>query len=172
LATLAAFDLSMHRREAPQAAVSSALRPAAILPPVFDSQSVDTELAPAESLPIPSPIAAPVPEKPRTMSRQALERRQTSELAQAWQLRAALSRVSAQRVDAWNLASEPFRAGRVYENDGERLLRSHRFSAAHEAFERAADLYVEAETLAHQERARVIRVSTLESPSSDVNRRF
>jgi len=80
-------------------------------------------------------------------------------LAQVWRLRAALSRVSAEQIDAADLAAEAFRAGRISENEGERLLAVRRPRAAREAFERAAELYNQAEDLSHQERARVIRIS-------------
>jgi len=169
LATLAAVDLAVHHREPPRAAPSAVAtqRPSVARPQAPEVQperasEQEPEVTTAESLPSPSTAVA-VPARVSVKRLQSSARRAASELAQAWRLRAALSRVSAQTFDAWNLASEPFRAGKVNEQEGERLLARRQFAAAHEAFERAAQLYTEAEELSHQERARVIRVSSLES---------
>ncbi len=163
LATLAAVDFAVHRHEGPlppvPAAVHASVPPAAV---VDRPLSASSGVALAEELP-PDTIPAVRQLKIRSVP---AARRLASELAQAWRLRAALSRVSAETFDAWNLASESFRAGRVYEKEGERLLAGGRFSAAHETFERAAELYAESEAISHRERARVIRLSSLESSPS------
>ncbi len=170
LAALAALDLAVHRREAPRPvpAVAVAARPAAPRSQPQDLPRAETAspapaLETADALTEP-PAGAIGDTAPRAGRRaRSTQRHAASELAQAWRLRAALSRVSAQTFDAWNLASESFRAGKVNEREGERLLARRLYAAAHEAFERAAELYSEAEEISHEERARVIRVSSLES---------
>jgi protein tyrosine kinase len=176
VATLAGIDLTVRRRgpdrtiAAPAARVlpSRAVVPA---PPIPTDQLTLPEEE-QEQLPVLFADASlAVPKPPASVRSSLSARRQASELAEVWRLRAALSRVSAQRLDALNLASEPFRLGRVHEKEGERLLARRKFAAAHEAFERAAELYLEAEALSHEERARVIRLSTLDERAS-ASRKF
>jgi serine/threonine protein kinase len=159
---LAAVDLAVRKREpsraiapAPQKSFASHLAERPSLPAV-------SSIGPGEELRDSSLAASPVsaPEVHLSVhrpSRTAL--RQERHLAQVWRLRAALSRVSAEQIDAADLAAEAFRAGRISENEGERLLAVRRPRQAREAFERAAELYNQAEDLSHQERARVIRIS-------------
>ena len=159
---LAAVDLAVRKREpsraiapAPQKSFASHLAERPSLPAV-------SSIGPGEELRDSSLAASSVsaPEVHLSVhrpSRTAL--RQERHLAQVWRLRAALSRVSAEQIDAADLAAEAFRAGRISENEGERLLAVRRPRQAREAFERAAELYNQAEDLSHQERARVIRIS-------------
>jgi hypothetical protein len=171
LAMLAALDLVVHHREPSRVpAVLAAAAPensgrvrTAQEPPQGEAPALAPEVTTAESL---TDTSARTPAGARRQSSQrtrSAARRAANELAQAWRLRAALCRVSAQTFDAWNLASESFRAGKVHEQEGERLLARRLYAAAHEAFERAAEFYAEAEELSHQERARVIRLSSIES---------
>ncbi|HKD12467.1 MAG TPA: hypothetical protein VKE50_10340 [Thermoanaerobaculia bacterium] len=177
LATLAGVDLAIHHREQPRT------------PPAFAAMVPPDHAFVREPGPPAGPIAPSAPdtitaaassnsptrvtEARREVKRQprSEEWRAANELAQAWRLRAALSRVSAETFDAWNLASESFREAKVNEQEGERLLARRLYAAAHEAFERAAELYAQAEELSHQERARVIRLSSLE-PRAFPSQRF
>jgi hypothetical protein len=89
--------------------------------------------------------------------------RQASALAESWRLRAALSRVAAQRIDSPTLVSQTYLAAADCEREGERFLARRRFARAQEVFEQAADLYVRAEALAHEEKARLIRLAAPEN---------
>jgi hypothetical protein len=161
---LAAVDLAVRKRE-PARPVHPVLQKIVVSEP---SETVPSAPAlPAASNALPSDSIPAGLDGPARQSLTALRRtawgalRQERRLAQVWRLRAALSRVFAERMDAADLASEPFREGRLWENEGERLLILRRPASAGEAFERAAELYSRAEDLSHQERARVIRVSFL-----------
>ncbi|HSS44366.1 MAG TPA: protein kinase [Thermoanaerobaculia bacterium] len=78
--------------------------------------------------------------------------------AEALRLHAALLRIAAERLDAVNIAGEAFREGRINEERGERLLRARKYAACQEAFRRAAQLFLKAESLSHEERARQIQL--------------
>ncbi|MGH9315690.1 MAG: protein kinase [Thermoanaerobaculia bacterium] len=79
--------------------------------------------------------------------------------AEALRLHAALLRIAAERLDAVNIAGEAFREGRINEERGERLLRARKYAASQEAFRRAARLFLKAESLSHEERARQVQLS-------------
>jgi hypothetical protein len=161
VAMLAGIDLTTHRSESngpssvPLVALPSAEPPAQGLP-------AEGQLL-AETISPPSPAAPVEVAGLRAQLQRQLSRfRQANALAEVWRLRAALSRVVAQRVDSPNLASQPYSAATVYEREGERLLARRRFASAREAFERSVELYLEAETLSHEERARLITLSAFD----------
>jgi hypothetical protein len=166
---LAAVDLAVRKRE-PARPVHPVLQKIVVSEPSETVPSAPALPATSDALlsdSIPSALDGPARQPPTALRRTAWGAlRQELRLAQVWRLRAALSRVFAERMDAADLASEPFREGRLWENEGERLLILRRPASAGEAFERAAELYSRAEDLSHQERARVIRVSLLGEAAS------
>jgi hypothetical protein len=166
---LAAVDLAVRKRE-PARPVHAVLQKIVVSEPSETVPSAPALPAASDALlsdSIPSALDGPARQPPTALRRTAWGAlKQELRLAQVWRLRAALSRVFAERMDAADLASEPFREGRLWENEGERLLILRRPASAGEAFERAAELYSRAEDLSHQERARVIRVSFLGEAAS------
>lgn len=161
---LAAVDLAVRKRE-PARSVHPVLQKIVVSEPSETLPSAPALPAAPEATvsdSIPAVLDGPARQPATTLRRTAWGAlRQEGRLAQVWRLRAALSRIAAERLDAADLASDPFREGRLSENEGERLLILRRPAAAREAFERAAGLYSQAEDLSHQERARVIRISLL-----------
>lgn len=82
-----------------------------------------------------------------------------SATAETLRLHAALLRIAAERLDAVNIASEAFREGGINEKQGERLLRGRKYAASQEAFRRAAQLFLQAESLSREERVRQVKLS-------------
>ncbi|MGH9317098.1 MAG: protein kinase [Thermoanaerobaculia bacterium] len=74
--------------------------------------------------------------------------------------KAALARVAAERLDASEGGSELLARGKTAEQQGERLLRQQHYRAAEQAFQKAADLFHQAESASHEERVRKIELST------------
>jgi hypothetical protein len=84
--------------------------------------------------------------------------------AEDWRLTAALGRVHAERLDAAQLAADAFLDGRSSEREGETLFVQSDWTAAQAAFEQAAALFGQAESLAREERVRRVKLLSANPP--------
>ena len=71
-----------------------------------------------------------------------------------------MARIAAQRMEGPEIAPESFQEANDREREGEALFRVGQFSAARGAFEEAARLYREAESLSHEERVRRVKLTS------------
>jgi hypothetical protein len=133
----------------------------AAAPPEADSARATAPASPsmtAESPPAPAAApavlhaAAPTKAEGREMEN---ARRSAEDL----HLQAALARVAAQQLEGAENAPDSFQEGNDREREGEELFRARRYDAARSAFEEAARLYREAETLSRAERIRRVQLS-------------
>jgi Protein tyrosine and serine/threonine kinase len=83
--------------------------------------------------------------------------------AEDWRFQAAFARVAAERNDGQTMASESFQEATSRQSEAESLYRQGRYEAAREAFEVAANLFREAETISHEERVRRVQLSSSSS---------
>jgi hypothetical protein len=72
---------------------------------------------------------------------------------------AAFARIAADRVEAGELAREPYAEARGNEREGDQLLRGRDYTGADAAFRRAAGLYRRAESLSFDERVRRVKLT-------------
>ncbi len=114
----------------------------------------------------PSAATAVVPPATHGGATRASSRAQRRELegtrrgAEDLRFQAALARIAAQRVESPEIAPESFQEASDREHEGETLFRQGQYDAARDAFEEAARLYREAETLSHEERVRRVKLSS------------
>ncbi len=78
--------------------------------------------------------------------------------AEDLRFRAALARISAEWLEANELAGDVLNEGRRTEKEGERLLRGRDYDAAQLAYSRAVFLYHQAEKLSREERVRRVKL--------------
>jgi hypothetical protein len=163
--------LSASPAEAPPAAEMSANDPSpeqsalpAAAAPVADSGQPTAEANPSmtgESSSAPSAAPAVLhAAAPTKAERREMENARRS--AEDLRLQAALARVTAQQLEGPENAPDSFQEGNSREREGEELFRARQYDAARSAFEEAARLYREAETLSRAERVR--RVQLLPAP--------
>jgi protein tyrosine kinase len=151
--------LSASPADAPPAAEMSANDPSPAAPPAAppgaDSAQPTAPTRPSmtgESSPTGLRAAAPTNAQRREMEN---ARRSAKDL----RLQAALARVAAQQLEGPMNAPDSFKKGKNREQEGEELFRAGQYDAARSAFEKAARLYREAETLSRAERVRRVQLS-------------
>jgi Protein tyrosine and serine/threonine kinase len=124
--------------------------PATVQPPLAGPPSAaSATAAPAGS----GRMARPSPQAERR------EMESVRRSAEDVRFRAGMARIAAQRLEGPEIAPGRFQEANDREREGEALYRSGRYAAARGAFQEAARLYREAETLSHEERARRVKFS-------------
>ena len=126
----------------------------------------------ARSLPLQSPKAVSLAESedttaspPKENTQAATATRETADLsakkaAEDSRFKAALARVETEQLEPGEAGKELLARGKNAEQQGERLLRQQRYRAAEQAFQKAANLFHQADSASHEERARRIELST------------
>ncbi len=100
------------------------------------------------------------PPRPRRKTAAVAGKRMVSprRLAEDLRFRAALARISAEWLEANELAPEVFGEGKRSEREGERLLREQNYDSAQRAYARATLLFHQAENLSREERVRRVKL--------------
>ncbi len=149
---------------APEASAESIETADHVLPPLSTEPAGLPEPSPAIVAPSNTATPAVVPAAVRIAARasaraQRLERESRRRVAEDLRLQAGLARIAAQRFDGAEIAAGTFQEANDREREAEALYRQGEFEGARFAFEDAARLYREAETISHEERVRRVKLS-------------
>jgi len=159
--------LSASPAEAPPSAEVSNNQapPAPAIPP---AATTETDAAPSTATVRPAMNAEaspPLPAAPAVLPVVGPTKAQRREMenarrnAEDLRLQAALARIAAQQLEGPENAPDSFQEASGREREGEELFRARQYDAARTAFEEAARLYHEAETLSRAERVRRVQLS-------------
>jgi hypothetical protein len=130
------------------------------LPPEEHEETTTPEQARAARVPSSGTVIAASAARPDRASprRRRLDDPRERAAAENARFDAAFARIAADRVEAGELAQEPYAEARGSEREGDQLLRGRDYSGADAAFRRAAGLYRRAESLSFVERVRRVKL--------------